>query len=196
MFHRLIGFLSLTMLTACTLAAPERSTTLADGEIFLQAPAGYCVDMVASRPSRDFAVLAPCNVMGVVTDAPDVVGLVTVQAGAADSGAIALDEIALRDFLITDTGNALLSQTGNAASINVLSTQAFSDQVMVHFADNGPPPVAGLQNEEWRAFRSVGGRLVTVGVRGASAAPLQDGPGASLLKLVLAGVRSTETPDS
>ncbi len=188
MMRGLIGTAALLALTACTLSAPERAMTLGGGDIFLQAPDGYCVDSIASRPSRDFAVLAPCASLGETSARPDVIGLVTVQAGAAASGEIARDEIALRDFLITENGTALLSQTGKADEIEVLSTQAFGDQVMVHFTDAGSPPVAGLQNEEWRAFRNVGGRLITIGVRGLAAAPLQDGPGAALLKLVVAGV--------
>ena len=187
------ALLALSVLSACMLTAPEQTTTLAGGAVRLQAPAGYCVDTMASRPAEDFAVLAPCATLGVEAATPDVVGLITVLAGAADSGAIANDEIALRDFLITPQGRALLSQSGTAGDITILSTQAFDDQVMVHFNDQGAPPLEGLQNEEWRAFRNIGGRLVTVGVRGLAASPLQDGPGAGLLKLVLAGLSANGT---
>lgn len=183
-----LAFLALSLLSACMLIAPDRATTFAGGEIHLQAPAGYCVDTVTSRPAGDFAVLAPCATLGVAAPAPDVVGLVTIQTGDAGSGDIAIDEGALRDFLITDAGKALLSRTGEAAEITVLSTQAFDDQVMVHFADQGAPPLDGLQNMEWRAFRNVGGRLVTVSVRGLAVDPLDEGPGAGLLKLVIAGL--------
>jgi hypothetical protein len=193
MLRAKLALLALSALSACMLIAPDRATTFAGGAILLQAPAGYCVDTMTSRPSDDFAVLAPCATLGVDAPAPDVVGLVTVLAGAAGSGAIATDEIALRDFLITPAGRALLSQSGTAGDITILSTQAFDDQVMVHFTDQGEPPLEGLQNEEWRAFRNLGGRLVTVGVRGLAVAPLQDGPGAGLLKLVLAGLRTNGT---
>ena len=187
----------LTALSACVLVAPNRAATFGDGALFLQAPAGYCVDTVASRPSDDFAVLAPCATLGVRTAAPDVVGLITIKADDPGTGDIATDEIALRDFLITDAGKALLSQSGSAEDVSILSTQAFDDQVMVHFADQGAPPLDGLQDQEWRAFRNLGGRLITIGVRGLAAAPLQDGPGASLLKLVIAGFEDTiEAPAS
>jgi hypothetical protein len=165
--------------------------SLADGDILAVSPSGYCVDNLASQPRRDFAVLAPCATLGGTQGVPEVIGMATIQVGPADSGAIAQDEIALRDFLITDTGAGLLSQEGDAGDVTILSTQAFSDQVMVHFADTGRPPIAGLQAEEWRAFRDMNGRLVTIGVRGLAAAPLQDGPGAGLLKRILAGLQST-----
>lgn len=147
--------------------------------------------MATSRPQDDFALLAPCTTLGAGEDQPEVIGVVTVQVGPQDSGLIAEDEIALRDFLITETGTQLLSRSGSAGDIRILSTQAFSDQVMVHFTDAGTPPFRGLQNEEWRAFRNVNGRLVTIAVRGLTTAPLRDGPGATLLKLVVAGVQAT-----
>ena len=85
-----------------------------------------------------------------------------------------------------------------ASDIDILSTQAFNGQVMVHFSDAGRPPVPGLQQDEWRAFTDVNGRLVTIAVRGLAAAPLRDGPGAGLLKLIVAGVQavSGESPPS
>jgi hypothetical protein len=187
-------------LAACTALAPSKSVTLAEGEIVAVPPSGYCVDNVSSQPRRDFAVFVPCVMLDVGEDtqirSPDVVGVATVQVGPENSGAIVQDEIALRDFLITNAGASLLSQSGNANDITILSTQTFSDQVMVHFADRGAPPFAGLQREEWRAFRNINGRLLTIGVRGLSVAPLRDGPGAGLLKLILAGIQSTlETED-
>jgi hypothetical protein len=194
------GLCGMLALAACTALAPSKSVTLAEGEIVAVPPSGYCVDNVSSQPRRDFAVFVPCVMLDVGEDtqirSPDVVGVATVQVGPENSGAIAQDEIALRDFLITNAGASLLSQSGNANDITILSTQTFSDQVMVHFADRGAPPFAGLQREEWRAFRNINGRLLTIGVRGLSVAPLRDGPGAGLLKLILAGIQSTlETED-
>jgi hypothetical protein len=195
-----VGAFGLLALTACSEPAVTRAIALADDTVSTTAPAGYCVDPVASNPNRDFAVLAPCATLGSDGGIPNVIGVATVQVGADASGAIAQDEIALRDFLITNQGASLLSQNGDAADITILSTQAFSDQVMVHFNDAGVPPITGLQSQEWRAFRDVSGRLVTVGVRGLAIAPLQDGPGAALLKLILAGVQtmtdSTDAPET
>ena len=191
MMRASVGLCGMLAIAACTPPAPSQSVTLADGAILATPPAGYCVDDLASQPRRDFAVIAPCVTLGGTQDAPAVIGMATIQVGPDNSGSIAQNEIALRDFLITDAGAGLLSQQGDASDVTILSTQAFNGQVMVHFADAGAPPIAGLQAEEWRAFRDIDGRLVTIGVRGLSAAPLRDGPGAGLLKLVLAGVQST-----
>ncbi|WP_341367313.1 dihydroxy-acid dehydratase [Yoonia sp. BS5-3] len=177
-------------IAACTPVAPAQTVALAGGDVSVTTPAGYCVDGQASTPRNGFAVLAPCATLGAQTGAPSVIGVATVQVGAPESGTIMDDEAALRDFLITDAGNALLSSEGEGADVTILSTQAFDNQVMVHFADAGPAPLAGLQPEEWRAFTRANGRLVTIAVRGLAQAPLQDGPGAGLLKLVISGVKA------
>ena len=186
----LIGVLAFT---ACTPpGTPARSVALGQGDVIATSPAGYCVDRVSSQPANDFAVLAPCATLGAEGAVPSIVGVATVQVGPPESGTVVSDEIALRDFLITPEGASLLSQSGNAAAINILSSQAFNSQVMIYFSDDGPPPVAGLQREEWRAFTNVSGRLVSIGVRGLAAAPLKDGPGATLLKMMVAGVTAAE----
>lgn len=190
---RLSGaMLGMLALSACTPAPPpfERSVSLAQGQIIATTPNGYCVDDIASQLGNDFAVLAPCTTLGQAAPTPMILGVATLQVGPAESGAAAQDELALRDFLITDAGVRLLSQGGEAADVNILSTQAFNDQVMIHFEDQGPPPMVGLQDAEWRAFANINGRLVTIALRGLASAPLQDGPGAGLLKLMLAGVKA------
>ncbi len=193
---RLIGALlgALVVMACAPLGTPVRSVSLGQGAVIATTPAGYCVDRASSQTARNFAIFAPCATLGASEAAPDLIGFATVQVGPADSGNIATDEMALRDYLVTRDGARLLSHTGEADDIDILSTQAFNNQVMIHFADAGPPPLAGLQQEEWRAFMNVNGRLVTIGVRGLAAAPLQEGAGATLLKRMLAGVRATGTP--
>ena len=180
--------------TACTpLGTPTRSVTLGQSDVVAATPAGYCIDGASSQISRDFAIVAPCATLDASLPGPDLVGFATIQVGPAGSGSIVADEVALRDYLITQDGARLLSQTGNAGDIDILSTQAFNSQVMIHFTDAGQPPLPGLQRQEWRAFKDVNGRLVTIGVRGLAAAPLQEGPGATLLKLMVAGVQPANT---
>ncbi|MCK0095899.1 dihydroxy-acid dehydratase [Yoonia sp. F2084L] len=196
MIRAFIALCGALAIAGCTQqgGTPTRSVSLGEGQVIATSPAGYCVDDISSQPANDFAILAPCASLGAAGGIPQVVGFATVQVGPAESGSIAADEIALRDFLITDEGVSLLSQTGDGAEVNVLSTQAFNSQVMIHFNDEGPPPLAGLQSEEWRAFTTINGRLVTIGVRGLAVAPLTDGPGATLLKLIVAGVQAAAIP--
>ena len=192
---RVIGVLfGVLAMAACTpIDRVTRSVSLGQGAVIATAPAGYCVDPGSSQLANDFAMLAPCATLGQSIATPDIVGIATIQVGPSDSGRIAADELVLRDFLITDDGVRLLTKANNPDAVNVLSTQAFNDRVMIHFTDQGPPPLDGLQREEWRAFANINGRLVTIAVRGLAAAPLQDGPGATLLKQILAGVQAPPT---
>jgi hypothetical protein len=199
MIRATVALFGVLAITACTpVDQVARSVALGQGAVIVSAPAGYCVDRGSSQPAKDFAMLAPCANLGQNVAGPDIVGIATIQVGPVESGRIAADELGLRDFLITDDGVRLLTKANNPDAVNVLSTQAFNDQVMIHFTDQGPPPLDGLQREEWRAFANVNGRLVTIAVRGLAAAPLQDGPGATLLKQILAGVKAppVEATDS
>ncbi len=190
MIRTLLGVACAGAIGACTPIAPVQTIAFAQSEVVATTPPGYCVDGQSSQPGNGFAVLAPCRTLGADVAAPSVIGVATVQVGEADSGSILDEETALRDFLITDAGNALLSSEGESEDVTVLSTQAFNNQVMVHFVDAGLPALSGLQDEEWRAFTQANGRLVTIAVRGLAQAPLEDGPGAGLLKLVVAGVKA------
>ncbi|WP_296422781.1 dihydroxy-acid dehydratase [Yoonia sp.] len=172
----------------CTPAAPVNVLALAGGDIMATTPAGYCFDPGASDPRDGFAVMAPCVTLGGGGAVPAAVGVATVQVGPAGSGAVAGAEPALRDLLVSDAGAVLLSTTGSADTIAVLGSQVSENNVTVHFTDSAPPPIAGLQREEWRAFLDMNGRLVTIAVRGLAGAPLQDGMASWLLDRVVKGV--------
>ena len=163
---------------------------LVGGDITVTTPAGYCLDGAASRPRAGFAVIAPCSTLGTGDAAPAVFGLATVQVGPEDSRSVAGAEAAWRDLLISDSGAALLSAVGRSDTVTVLGSQVQANAVKVHFADTAPPPMAGLQADEWRAFLDLNGRLVTVAVRGLARSPLQDGTGAWLLDTIVNGVRA------
>ncbi len=180
--------IGLWTLAACAPTEPVRSLALLDGEIMATTPDGYCVDRRASRPGDGFAVMAPCATLGANDASPGAIGVATVQIGPPESGAVAGSETALRDLLESEAGAALLSASGEAEAITILNSQALDNTVTVHFTDAGAAPIAGLQGEEWRAFKDINGRLVTVAVRGLVTAPLQDGTGAWLLDLVVNGL--------
>lgn len=177
-------------LSACMPVEPVQRIALADGAVTATAPAGYCVDTRASRPSDGFAVMAPCATLDANMAAPQMIGLATVQVGPAGSNAVAGNETTLRDLLETDEGALLLSSLGQAASVTIHNSQALRNRVTVHFSDTGPAPLPGLQNEEWRSFTDISGHLVTIAVRGLVTAPLQDGTGSWLLDRVVQGLRA------
>ncbi len=181
------------LLAACESAPPVKSVQLVEGDIVATAPAGFCVDQTTSRPATGFAVMAPCATLGGGDAIPDVLGVATVQVGAAGSGSVAGAEDDLRDLLQSDAGAQLLSPSGQGDQIDVKDAEAGENTVRVYFSDAGTPPIDGMQSEEWRAFTDIAGRLVTVGVRGLAAAPMEKETGAWLLGLVVNGLVPTQT---
>lgn len=188
------GFVLLA-LGGCLSNPPVESMALLGGEVTATAPRGYCLDSATSRPRDGFAVIAPCATLGGDGPAPSVLGVATVQVGVADSGVVSGAEANLRDLLASSAGAALLSANGSAADIKVLGSQVQNNMVKVHFTDSAPPPLTGLQSEEWRAFTDMNGRLVTIAVRGLENAPLNDGTGAWLLARMIAGLTSVSTAE-
>jgi hypothetical protein len=96
-------------------------------------------------------------------------------------------------LLETDVGAALLSQTGSAATIDVIDTVSAANKVTVYFADTDASPITGTQDHEWRAFVDIDGRLVTVSARGLASAPLGQSTGAALLDAAVAAVMAANT---
>ena len=161
MIRAIIALGGVLAIIGCTpMSSPTQSVLLGQGEVIATTPEGYCFDNVASQTNRDFAILAPCASLGGDQGIPDVIGFATLQVGPPDSGSIVSDELALRDYLITKRGVSQLSQTGDADDVDILSTQAFNNQVMIHFTDAGPPPMSGLQNDRTLCNRSTRRRLL------------------------------------
>ncbi|MBE0412008.1 dihydroxy-acid dehydratase [Yoonia sp.] len=183
--------LALLAVTACLSAPPVQSIALLGGEIVVTPPAGYCVDPSAGRAADGFAVIAACASLSEEGALPSVIGVATVQVGPPNSGIAYGEESGLRDLLVSDAGAKLLSATGNGDTITVVGSQVSGRVVSVHFNDIGPPPLTGLQSEEWRAFLNMNGRLVTVAVRGPESAPLTDGTGAWLLNMMVKSLLTT-----
>ena len=197
MFRRALALIGITALAACDPAGVAQPVAMLNGDLVVAPPAGYCSDPLSSRLRAGFAVFAPCVTLGTEAPLPAVLGVATVQAGAAESAMVTGDETDLRDFLISPQGAGLLGKGGSGSTISVVSSQAFDGRVVVHFRDSGPPPMDGLGQDEWRAFTDVNGRLVTVSVRGLDDAPLTAGRGAALLDLMLQGLgRAVPAPES
>lgn len=194
MFHRLVGLTGVLAVAACTPVAPQKSVVLVDGDVIAQMPAGYCVDIAASRARDGFAVVAPCATLGEAEAAPLAIGIATIQVGAGGTASVAGNETQMRDFFSSDAGAVLLSSDGRAGSIDVISARASSGRVSVHFKDSETPPIAGQQDEEWRAFKDVNGRLVTIALRGLAAAPLDANMAGWLLGMFANGVKPATTP--
>jgi hypothetical protein len=160
-----------------------------ESNVIVQAPTGYCVDGTASKPHNGFAVVAPCVTLGGTQPTPSTVAVATIQVGPEGSGAVTGSETALRDFLESDAGTALLSTTGDSDTVTSIEAQAADGRVIVRFNDSAPHGLPGLQSLEWRAFKDVNGRLVTIALRGLASMPLNDSTGIRLLNAMTSAVK-------
>jgi hypothetical protein len=182
----LLGVLAIT---ACTPVATQKSVIFDDARVIVQAPTGYCVDGPASKPNTGFAVVAPCATLGGEQATPSTAAVATIQVGAEGSGTVAGSETALRNFLETNAGAALLSGSGDSDTISAVDAQAAEGRVVVQFTDSAPHSMPGLQSQEWRAFKDINGRLVTVALRGLASVPLDDSTGIWLLNAITTGIK-------
>lgn len=191
MFRRAIALVGIAALAACDPVAVAQPVALLTGDLVVTPPAGYCADPVSSRLRAGFAVFAPCVTLGTDAPVPSIIGVAIVQAGDTGSAMVTGGETGLRDFLTSPQGAGLLSK-GSGATITVISSQTSGGRVTVHFRDTGAPPMDGLGPDEWRAFTDIGGRLVTVSVRGLDDAPLSAARGDALLDQVLRGLSAPQ----
>lgn len=174
---------------------PVARLAISGGAVTAAGPAGYCVDQSTSRPRNGFATLAPCATLGGEGALPAITAVALVQVGAAGSASVSGSEPVFADFLSSEDGRALLSRAGDASQISVARATGARGVVTVGFADAAPPPIDGLQSEEWRSFIDVGDRLVTVSVRGLSAQPLSASTGELLLSRFVTALRDANSAD-
>jgi len=172
-------------------APPAKQAALLGGAVNVAGPDGFCVDVADSRLGRGFAILAPCVTLGLegagVVSQP---AIITVQAGRAGTAAITGSEPAFAGLLNTEAGAALLSQSGDASTVEILDSRSADNQVTVSFEDSAGAPIAGTQDREWRAFVDINGRLVPISARGLAAAPFGSASGDRMLDAAVAAMVS------
>ena len=174
--------LQLPSLPKLASSAGTPTAPLLSGAFMAASMDGYCVDPNGSRPKKGFAIMAPCSILG-VDDSPLMIhAVVTLQVGDTGSAIVSQDPAAFSDYLNSPNGPLLLSRSGDAETVNVRAVFQQGDYVTVYFVDEAPAVIDGLQESEWRAFVDIGGRLVTVAVRGLDEVPLSEQSGALMLR--------------
>jgi hypothetical protein len=157
-------------------------------------PDQYCVDGVASQPKRGLAVIAACPAVDADGDWPALVGLITVQAGVAGSGAVAGNIDALQALLSDEAGRAVLSRASDANTVSQVMAQSKAQHVTVSYEDNAPQILSGVTARAWRGFLDMNGRMVTVTVQELKDLPMSDTAGLRLLADAIAAVKAVNAP--
>jgi hypothetical protein len=187
----------LAVLAACTVPQGPaiRALSMFDGAAVAQGPDDYCIDPGVSRPATGFAVLVPCPIVSDETAVPDLEALLTLQLGAAGSAGVTGSEPALEGLLRSTAGFRLLSDTGTAEGVTVLSTATDDGVVYVRMTDAANPPATGIDPVALRAFVDVGGRFSTVTLRAFSRAPLTDVQERTLLDQAIRVLIAVNSPN-
>ena len=158
-----------------------RGLLVRDGAIKVRSPDGFCIDQRSSRASTGFVVMAGCAIVSSTKVMPQTHALITVQVGESGSAVVVGAEEELKELFQSEAGGALLSHSGDTAAVSVKEVVVQGAAVVVGFHDSAAPSVEGLTQDEWRAFFDLGGRLVTIAVRGYDHSPINDSQAKSLL---------------
>lgn len=176
------------------------SLAMFGGDMIAAGPPNYCVDRRVSRGRAGFAALAPCQMLGVEGPGVPAASIITVQAGAPDTATILGAETAFASVLKGGSGAALLSGSGDPATVSRLEAKAGKGVVTTVFEDSTPPPFPQVDSTVWRGFVDIKGRLVTVSLRSLTAAPISRAVGEALviqtLSALVAANAAPQAPDA
>jgi len=162
------GFRGLGGGGSSTAPAPQQVAVTSD-QIVVAGPAGYCVDPTATRDQGDtgFVLLGNCAAIANSrrADQPELPALLTAAISAPSEDGRLSDSLGdLDGFFRSEEGLALLSRTGEAASVTILNTAIEGDVFFLHANDESEAAIDGVQNTYWRAYMDIGRRIATLSV--------------------------------
>ncbi len=162
------------------IASGPQEIPVANGQVIVRTPDGYCVDRRSSKRAEGFVVMIPCG--------DDLVGygVISVQIGDEGTASVAADASGFLSLVKSADGRRMLSASGDAGSVDILESRVNRNTIELVFSDSADPVLPGTEQTEWRAFLDMQGRLVTIAVRGYATQPLSRFAGATLLRRVIA----------
>lgn len=157
-------------------AAGPASTQVLGRAVTVAGPAGYCIDIEATRESdiEAFVLLVRCR----GTMRPSPVLTATVTGVAASDDAPALER--LLAFVQSAPGRAQLSRSGDPQDLEVIEATVASGAVWMLLNDRDNPD--SFDETYWRAVLPVAGRIVTLSVLAAADHPYSRDSGLAILR--------------
>jgi hypothetical protein len=177
--------------------APEK-LSVAQGDIVVAGPPGYCIDKGATRDNEDgaFVLLGSCASIAnsVRAAAPQVPAVLTASISAQGDADIdtAMDRLAT--FFESDQGRAALARNGDAGSVQVLSTARSDGAFIVRASDSSPAGVQGLAQDYWRALFDIRGHIVTLTVIAFEAKPMSETAARAVLEAFVRRMKTENPP--
>jgi len=170
-------------------AASRTTVNVAGDAITVIAPTGFCVDNKSTSVDRTgaFVLMSDCDLLsGQPASRTDIVGAALTASisngGLGGEGDDPVQSLAdLQEFVDTGEGKALLSRSGQSNGVRILSTMQHGDVLFVLVEDRGRQPIAGVEQQFWRAFLELGDRLVVLSVLEFEGAGVSSQDGLNLL---------------
>lgn len=156
-----------------------RQVQLTASAVTITGPRGFCVDPTATRNSSDtgFAVLGNCAAISGSARAgqPDVPVVLTAAVSEPSTGtSLTANLDALDAFFRSSEGRTLLSRSGDADSVQILSTRTQGGMFLLHARDTSAGNMGGVAQDYWRAYMDIGPRLATLSVLSLDEADVTD----------------------
>ncbi|MCB1390138.1 MAG: hypothetical protein KDK12_13495 [Rhodobacteraceae bacterium] len=147
-----------------------------NGAVAVTGPAGYCVDVEATRESdiEAFVLLVRCR----NTLRPSPVLSATITGLDTDGNPETFRR--LTGFLQSAPGRAQLSRTGDPRDVEVVEATFAEGAIWLLIHDSGNP--RAFDETYWRAILPVAGRIVTLSVLAAADHPFERDSGLGILR--------------
>lgn len=150
------------------LGAPsaQPSVQLAASDIVVSAPNGFCVDAASLKdtPQAAFVLMADCAALRgkkrKVNQSRSV--MLTAAVSAPLESANSVTPQALKAFFETQQGRTTLSRRNDVNTVSANMDIVEDDILVLHIRDSSPAQIAGLAQNDWRAFVVLKDRLVTL----------------------------------
>lgn len=147
------------------------SVPVAGRSVTIAAPAGFCVDPASTNvnASGAFVMVSDCALVGGRLPEGDggVIGAVmtaSISSATGDGQTKSLADV--ERLAATADGRAILSRSGRGDRVRILATRTRGETLYLLIEDRGPQPIAGVDEQFWRAFLKVDGQMTVLSVLG------------------------------
>ncbi|MCI2399499.1 hypothetical protein [Aliiroseovarius subalbicans] len=173
--------------------APQ-SIRVADRQVAITGPDGYCVDKGASRETATgaFVLLGSCRAISGNPEDPrpaqPMVLTVSVAPGQGAADTAGLER--LETFFASQAGHRALSRAQDADSVTLHDVTRGDDALFLHVTDAAPNGLGAVDDTYWRALFEVKGHLVTVTANGFSGRASNGRAGLGTVKALVERIRT------
>ncbi len=157
-----------------------------DGALTVAGPEGYCVDRnsTVENASEAFVLLVACR----ASERQRPVLAATVTALPAEAARGTENLRTLMTAVTSEAGRGHLSRSGQAGDVRIESAAIENGAIWLRINDRGSPET--FAPDYWRAILPVGGRVVSLSVLDARAAPGSAEEGRAILRGFAARMRT------